>query len=62
MKACTLIPFQATFRSNPVSVPKAEPVLVSTASEVHLRPVEIRRYLRFLRENRQFNFTRDFVY
>lgn len=62
MKALRSMPLQPTFRINPFSVHKAEPVLVPTESSAHMGPMEIRRYLRSLRENRQYNFTRDFVY
>ncbi len=62
MKAFTLMPLKAALGRNLGSVNKAEPVFVSATSSMHMRPVEIRRYLRHLRENRQYNFTRDFVY
>jgi hypothetical protein len=62
MKAFASLPLQSPFRINPVSMRLAEPVFVSTTSSMHLRPMEIRRYLRHLRESRQYNFTRDFVY
>ena len=62
MKALVSMKLQPAFRSKLACIHKAEPVLVSAASSIHNRPVEIRQYLRYLRENRQYNFTKDFVY
>jgi hypothetical protein len=39
---------------------KPAPVLVPVATDTYLRPVEIRRYLRNLRESRQYRPARDF--
>lgn len=62
MKAFTLILLKPAFRSNQLPIREEESALVPAESSIQTRPTEIRRFLRNLRENRQYNFTRDFVY
>ncbi len=38
------------------------PVVVPVAGTAYMRPVEIKRYIRNLRETRHYHFTRDFLY
>jgi hypothetical protein len=38
------------------------PALVPVAESTYMRPIEIRRYVRNLRETRRYHFTRDFLY
>lgn len=38
------------------------PVLVPVSTNEHLRPVEMRRYIRNLRATRQYRITDDFIY
>jgi hypothetical protein len=61
MKIFTSIPSKPTFERIFFPLKKSESVSLATSS-VPMRPVEIRRYLRELRENRQYNFTKDFLY
>jgi len=53
MKTITRIPLRELLINNPFSVRRAEPVLVSTEPSTPMRPVEIRRHLRHIRESRQ---------
>jgi hypothetical protein len=62
MKALMQTKIIRSFMSKMASIHKTEPVLVSISSSTSMQPVDTRRYLRHLRENRHFNFTRDFVY
>jgi hypothetical protein len=57
MKVVTSLPLKQIFRINPFSIQKTEPVLVSIAPSSPMRPVEIRRNLRHLRETRHYTIT-----
>jgi hypothetical protein len=60
MKTIRRIPFREIFMNNPFSVRRAEPAPVSWQPSTPLRPVEIRRHLRQIREHRQYGSTVDY--
>lgn len=60
MKAIISTPLRHIFRNNPLSTRRAEPVPVNWQPSTPLRPVEIRRSLRQIRERRQYGLTVDY--
>jgi hypothetical protein len=58
MKA--LMPFQQTCGKGQFL--SEQPKIITVDLSTQIGPVEIRRYIRFLRENRRYNITRDFIY
>jgi len=60
MKAIKLTQLRHMFSDNPFSVRRAESVPVSWQPSTPLRPVEIRRHLRQIRERRQYGLTVDY--
>jgi hypothetical protein len=62
MKSLASMPFLPPFRDTKAYYHPEGPVPVSFGPSEPLRPVEIRRYIRTLRENRRFTFTHDFLH
>jgi hypothetical protein len=60
MKYLISTPLRIIFGDNLFSVRKPEPVIVSSASSMPMRPVEIRRNLRHLRESRHYSLFREY--
>ena len=61
MKALSSLPFQSSFDKVLKSMYE-EPVLVPVESEAYLRPIDTRRFIRNLRKQRKYNYSRDFIY
>jgi hypothetical protein len=61
MKALKSILLKLPIQMNLVLLRDADPEIISTASS-KMQLLEIRRYLRELRKNREYNFTKNFVY
>jgi hypothetical protein len=57
MKALASIPLSRTLMK---ILNRPAPVLVPVETYTYMRPVEIRRYVRNLRESRHYRFTDDF--
>ena len=62
MKAYQINSFLSSFAREASSTLKTEPVAVSADTSRPMRPLEIKRYVRSMRENRQYNYSCDFVY
>ena len=62
MKALMTVPASNLLTRILYSHLKPAPVPVPPDAAASLRPVEMRRYLRNLRETREYHFTRDFLY
>jgi hypothetical protein len=60
MKYLISVPLRMLFGDDLFSSRKPEPVFVSSASSIPMRPVEIRRNLRHLRESRYYSLTREY--
>jgi hypothetical protein len=61
MKSLASMPLMPSFNNKAYYHPEG-PVPVVVESSEPLRPIEIRRYVRALRENRRFSYSNDLLY
>ena len=62
MKALAPMPIEQNLDIPLDFLDKEEPSLVSGEYETYMRPVEIKRFIHNIRENRQYIYTKDFVF
>ena len=61
MKASSLIPFGATLNQLLESVQIQKPQMVEVESNTLVSYISIKRFIRDLRQNRQYSFSDDFI-
>jgi len=62
MKSFPLTPLNGTLKQIIDSYSTSISREVAVESETHVRPVEIRQFIRDLRQNRQYSYSKNFVY
>ncbi len=62
MKALSSVPLHSTLNKVLESLHHQEQIPVPLEATPYMRPIEIKRFIHHLRQNRRYEYTRDFIY
>jgi hypothetical protein len=62
MKSVASMPFMPSFKNNNAYYRPEGPIPAIVESSEPMSPLEIRRYVRTLRETRRYNYSNDLIY